>query len=111
MISPQAVLTSSSRFAVSRFIHRHPLLVDRLPEVGIADLLVGDHIDAAAQEGFHGPREPHEALRHAALVAAEIDDDIDIAALGIEPAAGRRPEDLQLANAELAAERGDSGLV
>ncbi len=107
----QEALTSCSRLAVSRFMDRHSLFVDCLAEIRVPDLHFGDDIDAPPQQAFKHPGEAHEALRHATLVAAEVDDEVDIAGCRIEPVGGRRAEHLELANTVLASQGNDGDLV
>jgi hypothetical protein len=105
--SVAAAWASSSRFAVSGFIDRLSLPVDRRLEVGIADRALGDEVNRAAEELLERIGEIEIPIRDGVIVFPEIDDEIEIARLGRILASRARPKEVEPLDAIPPAEGGN----
>ena len=70
--------------AVSRFIHHCPLFFNGLSEVGVLDRRFGDNLDRIFQQIFKFPNEVEISLCKTVIVFTKIDDEVNVAGLGIE---------------------------
>src|SRR5262245_18368149 len=96
---------SQSSLAESGCIEGHASLVDALEEVGVANRSGRHEVDAALEEVCQ--REEKAEVSVGRVFDAEVfelDEEIEIAAFGVEPSLRRRAEDIEPSHAVLAAE-------